>query len=236
MPRQFVTTQWRTVFAAAQSGEEQRNALERLCRTYWFPLYSYVRRRGHGPEDAQDLTQEFFARLLEKNWLAEIKPEKGRLRSFLLMALTRFLANAYDFKCAARRGGVGPAVSLEGQANESRYSAEPVTSDTPETLFERRWALMLLENALTHLGEETTINGKTRLFELLNPFLSREAEAGEYAAIADQLGLTTGAISVSVHRLRHRYRDLVKDAVAATINDPAQMDEEMQHLFSVLRG
>lgn len=236
MPRQFVTTQWRTVLAAADSGEDQSAALEQLCRTYWYPLYAYVRRRGNGPEDAQDLTQEFFARLLEKKWLEGIKPDAGRFRSFLLTALTRFLANAYDYKQAARRGGGRQIISLDQAAVEALYSAEPVAKETPEMLFERRWALATLDQALKRLREETTSSGKTRLFELLSPFLSREATAGEYAAIGEQLGVTAGAVGVAVHRIRHRYRELVQEEVAATISDPSQLEEEMRHLFAALRG
>jgi RNA polymerase sigma factor (sigma-70 family) len=235
MPRQFVTTQWRTVLAAAGSGEQQDQALEQLCRTYWYPLYAFVRRRGNGPEDAQDLTQEFFARLLEKKWLEGITPDAGRFRSFLLTALTRFLANAYDYKQAKRRGGGKQIISLDQAAAEARYSAEPVTTETPEMVFERRWALTLLDQAMQRLRQETASSGKTRLFELLSPFLSREATAGEYAAIAQELGVSPGAVGVSVHRLRHRYRALVEDEVGSTVSDPAQLQEEMRHLFAALR-
>jgi len=236
MPRQFMTTQWRTVLMAAESGADQTQALEQLCRTYWYPLYAYVRRRGHGPDDAQDLTQEFFARLLEKKWLEGIKPDAGRFRSFLLTALSRFLANAYDYKQAARRGGGKQILSLDQAAAEERYSMEPVTNETPETVFERRWALAVLDQALKRLREETADIGKARLFELVGPFLSREATPGEYAGIGGQLGISPGAVGVSVHRLRHRYRELVQEEVAATLSDPGQLQEEMQHLISVLRG
>ncbi|HKI72946.1 MAG TPA: sigma-70 family RNA polymerase sigma factor [Verrucomicrobiae bacterium] len=232
----FQTTHWSVVLAAGQGDSPRRaEALEKLCRAYWYPLYAYVRQRGHGPEDAQDLTQEFLARLLEKNWLADLDPHTGRFRSFLLTALNRFLINEYDRGQAAKRGGGRKVLSLDQAQAEGRYLHEPATDETPEKIFDRRWALAVLDQALAHLRAETSAVGKSQPFELLNPFLSREAEAGEYAAIAQQLGLSVGAVGVAVHRLRQRYREVARQEVAQTLADAAQVDEEMRHLFAALR-
>ncbi len=235
MPQRFLTTEWSIVLTASQPGETQVKALEELCRTYWYPLYCYVRRRGHSPEDAQDLTQEFFARLLEKNWLSEIKPEGGRFRSFLLTALSRFLANAYDRATAVKRGGGREILSLDQAAAEERYAAEPKTNETPERLFEKRWAWTVLDLALNCLRTECTSSGKDRPFELLHPFLSREATAGEYSTVAETLAMSPGAVGVAVHRLRHRYRELVREQIAATLGDRTRVEEEMNYLVSLLR-
>jgi RNA polymerase sigma factor (sigma-70 family) len=230
----FVTTQWNLVLSAAKTGAAQPNALEQLCRAYWYPLYAYVRRRGNDSEDARDLTQEFFSRLLEKKWLADIEPEGGRFRSFLLTAMNRFLANEYDRAQAAKRGGGRQIISLDEERAEERYLNEPVTSETPEKVFERRWALTVLDQALARLRAEST--DKPRQFELLNPFLSREAGEGEYAAIGAELGVTGGAVGVAVHRLRQRYRQLVREEIANTLVDANQVDEEMRQLLAALRG
>jgi len=232
----FVTTQWNVILSAANTGAAQIDALEQLCRAYWYPLYAYVRRRGHGPEDAQDLTQEFFARLLEKNWLADIEPAGGRFRSFLLTAMNGFLANEYDRSRAAKRGGGKQIISLDQDRAEERYLNEPATDETPERIFERRWALTVLDQALARLRNEYETAEKSRQFDLLNPFLSREAGEGEYASVAKQLGFGAGAIGVAVHRLRQRYRESVRQEIANTLADATRVDEEMRHLFAALRG
>lgn len=234
---QFTTTHWTVVLATAESDpQKQAAALEQLCRTYWYPLYSYVRRRGNGPEEAQDLTQEFFARLLEKQWLAGVEKNGSRFRSFLLSALNGFLANEYDRATAAKRGGGQQVFSLDAEQAEHHYALEPVTNETPEKIFDRRWALTVLDQALARLKAETVATRKTRHFELLNPFLSREPIAGEYASIAGELGVSTGAVGVSVHRLRQRYRELVRAEIADTVADPRQLDPEMDELFAALRS
>lgn len=234
---QFTTTHWTVVLAAAQSDpRKQAAALEQLCRTYWYPLYSYIRRRGNGPEEAQDLTQEFFARLLEKHWLAGVEKNGSRFRSFLLTALNGFLANEYDRATAAKRGGGQQILSLDAEQAEHRYSLEPSTSETPEKIFDRRWALTVLDRALSRLKDETAVSGKARQFELLSPFLSREADAGEYATLAKKLAVSAGAVGVSVHRLRQRYRELVRAEIADTVADSAQVDAEMRDLFAALRS
>jgi RNA polymerase sigma factor (sigma-70 family) len=225
------------VLAAGQSDpRRQVEALEKLCRAYWYPIYSHVRQRGYGAEDAQDLTQEFLARLLEKNWLEDIDPHTGRFRSFLLTVLNRFLMNEYDRRQAAKRGGGQRLLSLDGQQAEGRYAQEAATDETPENYFDRSWALALLDQALLRLREETDACGKLRQFDLLNPFLSREAEAGEYTTIGAELGMSDGAVGVAVHRLRQRYREAVREEIANTIVDPARVDEEMRHLLAALRG
>jgi len=232
----FQTTHWSIVLTAAghADGPRRAEALEKLCRAYWYPLYAYVRRRGNGPEDAQDLTQEFFARLLEKNWLADIEPVGGHFRSFLLTALNRFLANEYDRNQSAKRGGGKQLISLDQEHAEERYLNEPTVDETPERIFERRWAFAVLDQALMRLRAETRETDRSRQFELLNPFLSREAGDGEYARVAAQLGISAGAVGVAVYRLRHRYRELVQAEIANTLVDPSRVDEEMRHLLATL--
>jgi RNA polymerase sigma-70 factor (ECF subfamily) len=233
----FASTHWSVVLAASHSDStHQAAALEQLCRTYWYPLYLYIRRRGNGPEDAQDLTQEFFARLLAKQWLDGIEKNGSRFRSFLLSALNGFLANQYDRANAAKRVGDRQALSLDAEQAERRYLLEPVTNETPEKVFDRRWALTVLDRALTRLKDETAAAGKARQFEMLNPFLSREPETGEYAALAAEMNVSTGAVGVSVHRLRQRYRETVRAEIADTVANPAHVDGEMRELFAALRS
>jgi RNA polymerase sigma factor (sigma-70 family) len=232
----FVTTRWSMVLQAGHDDPAvARAALSRLCQAYWFPLYAYARRRGQKPDDAQDSTQEFFTRLIEKGWLSGLTPEGGRFRSFLLTAFNRFLANEHDRQTALRRGGGQPLVSLDQAEAEHRYSTEPVTNETPEKIFERRWALAVLDQALRLLGEEAKAAGKGKLFDVLNPFLSRDPAPGEYERAAAQLGSTPGAVATAVFRLRQRYRDMVRKCVADTIADLGNVDEEMRHLFAALR-
>ncbi len=233
---QFTTTHWTVVLAAAESDPgKQLAALEQLCRTYWYPLYSYIRRRGKNPEEAQDLTQEFFARLMEKQWLAGVEKDGHRFRSFLLAILNGFLANEYRFATAAKRGGGQAVFSLDAEQAEDRYAREPATNETPEKIFDRRWALTVLDRALDRLKDEMLVSGKVRQFNLLNPFLSRDPADGEYARIAAELGVSPGAVGVSVHRLRERYRSLVRVEIASTVADPQQVDLEMEELFAALR-
>ena len=233
----FASTHWSVVLDANHSDPARKAAaLAQLCQTYWYPLYAYIRRRGNGPEDAQDLTQEFFARLLEKQWLNRVEKNGSRFRSFLLTAVNGYLANEFDRANAAKRGGGRHVLSLDAVEAEHRYSLEPVTHETPEKIFDRRWALMVLDRALTRLKEETAEAGKSRHFELLNPFLSREPESGEYGAVAAELGVSSGSVGVSVHRLRQRYRALVRAEIAETVTDSRQIESEMRDLFDVLRA
>jgi RNA polymerase sigma-70 factor (ECF subfamily) len=236
-PQWFATTHWSVVLAAGQTGSEaQAAALEKLCQAYWYPLYAYIRRRGHGPEDAQDLTQEFFLRLIEKNWLHGVAREGAKFRSFLLTMVKGFLANAHDRAQAAKRGGGRTIVPLDPQDAEDRFTHEPSTTETPENIFERRWALAVLDEALHRLRLAAGAADKARHFEQLQPFLSREPEEGEYATLAAGLGLSAGAVGVAVHRLRQRYRETLRATVADTLADPGQVDEELRHVLAALRG
>ena len=232
----FATTHWSVVLAAGQSDSAQQEAaLQQLCKAYWYPLYAYIRWRGHGPEDAKDLTQEFFLRLIEKNWLEGIATEGARFRSFLLTMLKAFLANAHDHAQAAKRGGGRIFVPLDAQEAEGRLGSEPVADQTPETIFERRWAMAVLDEALTRLRQAAEAAGKSGHFEALHPFLSREPDEGEYAAVAARLGMSNGAVGVAVHRLRQRYRDMLEATVADTLRDASQTEDEMRHIFLALR-
>lgn len=233
----FATTHWSVVLAAGQTGSEaQAAALEKLCLAYWYPLYAYVRRRGHGPDDAQDLTQEFFLRLIEKNWLNRVSSEGGKFRSYMLTMVKGFLANAHDRAQAAKRGGGQILVPLDVDEAEQRFAHEPATTETPENIFERRWALAVLDEALNRLRAAAEAAGKLGQFERLHPFLSREPVAGEYDQLAPALGMSAGALGVAVHRLRQKYRETLRETVADTLADPAQVDEEMRHVFAALRG
>jgi RNA polymerase sigma-70 factor (ECF subfamily) len=229
----FQTTHWSVVLQAAQRQEGGGAALEKLCQDYWFPLYSYVRRGGRDAEEAKDLTQEFFARLLEKNWLAQADANRGRFRSFLLSALKHFLANEWRKKQAAKRGGGKSVVSLDDTA-EALYLAEPASDLTPEKIYERRWALRLFERALGRLREDHQAAGKLAVFEALEPFLSAEAREGDYERVGAALGMSNGAVAGAVHRLRQRYRELVRDEIAQTVTSPAELEDEMRSLLAAL--
>jgi RNA polymerase sigma-70 factor (ECF subfamily) len=230
----FATTHWSVVLATAdQDSPQAAVALEQLCRTYWYPLYAYVRRRGHGPEDAQDLTQEFFARLLARNSLAQVGPEKGKFRSFLLAALRHFLSDQRDRVRAAKRGGGVEILSLDAQEAEERYRLEPVERLDAERIYERRWAMTLLEQALTRLRDESVAAGKTELFERLRSFVAGDSEVtcGE---VASELRLSESAVKSAVHRLRERYRAFVREEIAHTVADPTEIEAEIRYLIMVM--
>jgi RNA polymerase sigma factor (sigma-70 family) len=217
------------------ASSDGREALEQLCRSYWFPLYAYVRRRGHDPHAAQDLTQGFFERLLERNDLARITREGGRFRSFLLTALNHYLVNEHERATAQKRGGGRAILSLDEESAEDRYqSHEPSHSETPDRLFERQWALALMEEAMKRLGAEHSGAGRSAAYDALRPFLSREPDPGEYGAVASRLNIAPGTLAVQVHRLRERYRQLVRAAVADTVQSPLEVDAEMRHLLESL--
>lgn len=219
--------------AARGRDTRQRNvALEQLCRTYWQPLYAYVRRRGNDPADAQDLTQEFFARLLAGESLDKIAPEKGRFRAFLLAAVKHFLANAHDRRMAARRGGGAAHLSLDTEEAEMRYQHAAPGALQPDRLFDRQWALTVLERALDRLRGEHNTPEKLRLFEGLKGALSADAVAVGYAALGRQLGMSEGAVKVAVHRLRKRYREMLKAEIADTVENPHQVAEELRSLMA----
>jgi RNA polymerase sigma-70 factor (ECF subfamily) len=234
-PRHFATTRWSLVLAAGRrSSPESSAALATLCETYWYPLYAYVRRRGHDADDAQDLTQAFFARLLEKNDLAAAQQECGRFRSFLLTALKHFLANEWDRGCAQKRGGSRPLLSIEFRTAEDRYRLEPRHELTAEKIFERRWALVLLEQVLVRLQQESARAGKGELFDRLKVFLTGERAAVSYGELAAELKMTEGAVKVAVHRLRRRYRDVLRLEIGQTVADPAEIEEEIRELVSAI--
>jgi RNA polymerase sigma-70 factor (ECF subfamily) len=211
-----------------------RAALENLCRTYWYPLYAFVRRLGHSPHDAEDLVQGFFARCLEKNYLKAADQAKGRFRSFLLLTLKRFLANEWDKGRARKRGGGQIMVELDALRPEERYALEPADQLSADRLFERRWALTLLETVLRRLREEQEAAGRLAAFEQLKDCLISGARGTAYAQLAAQLGMSEGAVKVAVYRLRRRYRELLEAEIANTVSSPELVSEERRYLLLVL--
>jgi RNA polymerase sigma factor (sigma-70 family) len=233
----FATTRWSLVLLAGERRSPQSAAaLAALCETYWFPLYAYIRRRGHSVYDAQDLTQAFFARLLEKNDLAAAEPGRGRFRSYLLTSLKNFLANEWDRHRAQKRGGGRCALSIDFETAEDRYRREPGHNETPETIFERRWALLLLENVLARLREEAIQSDKMKDFERLKVFLTGEPPTATYAQLSAELGTTEGNLKVAVHRLRRRYRELLREEIAQTVGDAEEVDQEIRDLFAAFQS
>lgn len=233
--RGFETTQWSIVLAAGRAASESsRAALATLCDRYWYPVYVYVRRRGHDADEAEDLTQAFFAALLEKRYVDAADPARGRFRSFLLTAVKHFLSNERDRANAAKRGGGRAIVSLDAEAAEGRYRLEPSHDATPERLFERRWALTLLDRTIATLRAEQERAGHAERFDRLKGFLTGEGGDGGYAAAAAALDLSEGAIKVAVHRLRKRYRELLRAEIAQTLDDPATVEDEIRALFAAV--
>ena len=231
----FTTTHWSVVLTAGQGDSPQTaEALEKLCRTYWYPLYAYVRRQGNSPHDAQDLTQEFFARFLARNYLGAVQREKGKFRSFLLATLNHFLANEWDRANAAKRGGGKDLISLDNEAAETLYGLELVSDLSPEQGFDRRWAVALLEQAFARLREEFVMAGKADYFDQMKVFLAEGASTGDYARVGAPLQMTAGAMAVAVHRLRQRYGEMVRAEVANTVASPEEIEDEMRHLFAAL--
>jgi RNA polymerase sigma factor (sigma-70 family) len=231
----FATTRWSVVLAAAHGDTSHaQEALNHLCQTYWYPLYAYARRRGHSPHEAQDLTQEFFARLLQGNWVAKADQQRGRFRTFLLSAMQHFLANEWNRAHAQKRGGQQPILSLNDDSAEQRYQLEPVEKTTPESLFERGWALSLLNDVVLRLEREYEADGKREWMEATRPVLTMDRSAINYGDMARKLGMTETATRVAVHRLRQRYRKLIQAEVASTVAGPEEASEEMRHLFQVL--
>jgi len=232
----FATTHWSVVVAARENASpEAREALAELCRTYWYPLYAFIRRQGHSADESQDLTQGFFTRLLEKDFLGMADRTKGKFRSFLLAACKHFLSNERDRARAQKRGGDRELLSIDGPAAESRYRLEPAHSLTPEKLFERRWAITLLDRVLARLREEFVSTGKDRLFDHLKMFLTGDKAASSHGQVARELGMTEGAIKVAVYRLRGRYRELVQEEISRTLDDPGAVQDEIRALFAAVR-
>jgi len=232
---QFQTTHWSVVIAAGPNDSEAANAaMARLCQTYWHPLYMYVRRLGHRPEDAQDLTQEFFARLLAKDYLKAVDRAKGKFRSFLLTAVKRFLANEWDRANRQKRGGGKEALSLDAKEFEGRQPRGLVDDRTPEKVFEQQWATVLLEQVFSHLAMELAAEGKANLFQELRGFLTGGTEGDSYPQAAQRLEMSEGTVRVNVHRLRHRYRELLRLEISHTVDSPEGIDDEIRCLFAAL--
>jgi RNA polymerase sigma-70 factor (ECF subfamily) len=232
---QFATTHWSVVLAAGGNGApEAQAALESLCRTYWYPLYAFVRLRGYPPEDAQDLTQAFFERFLQKQLIRNFDPGKGRFRSFLFTIFQRFLCDQQDHIRAARRGGGVSFVPFDTACAEGQIACAAAARHSPETAFERAWAETVLRAALQQLRREYGAAGKEKLFEHLSPFLARAADRTCYARIGARFGVTADAVAMAVVRLRKRYRELVRAEVASTVATPAEIDDEMRYLVDLL--
>jgi RNA polymerase sigma factor (sigma-70 family) len=234
-PREFHTTQWSLVLRAGRQ-EVARAALQELCQRYWYPLYAYVRRKGHSPEEASDLTQAFFLSFIEKHDVAAANPERGRFRSFLLSAMNHFMANHWRAKRTQKRGGGKIAsLSVNFEEGESRYCHEPAHTDTAERIFERRWALTMLEEALAALRDEMTTVGKATHFETLKPFLD-DSSSITYEQAAASLNMSAVAVRVAVHRLREKYRRHLRDRVAQTVDSPEEIDRELADLLRAITG
>ncbi len=230
----FATTHWSVVLAAADQGKpEAAAALEKLCRTYWYPLSVYIRRHGHSPEDSRDLTQEFFFRLLERNSFAAADRAKGRFRSFLLGALKHFLADEHDKAAAQKRGGGRSIASWEEVGAEERFAAEPADELSPDKLFDRRWALTVLDQAIVHLRARYEAEGSLELFDALSCYLTREIAAPSYAETAARLGLSERAVASAIFRLRRCYHSLVREEVAQTVSEPQELEDEICYLMNV---
>jgi RNA polymerase sigma-70 factor (ECF subfamily) len=228
----FATTHWTVVLAAGRRSTPQSDrALEELCRTYWFPLYAYVRRRGHTKEDAEDLTQTFFARFLEKNYLEGLSAERGRFRAFLLASLKHFLANEWDKSRRQKRGGNLTHLSLDWQTADTQFQIAATAEFSPDKAFDREWAVTLLAKVIERLQAECEADGREKQFAELKIFLTMGKGALSHADAAKTLGMDEGAVRVAVHRLRKRYRQLLRDEIAQTLADSADVDEEMRALF-----
>jgi len=229
----FVTTHWSVVLSAqAQDSRDARQALETLCRSYWYPLYAYARRSGQSPADAEDLTQGFFAQLLQKDYLKAAAPEKGRFRAFLLVALKRFMANEWARQHAQKRGGFAAIVPIDQDLAETRFATEAAHPLPPDVLFDRQWAMTLLEQTMAQIQAEYTESGRAKLFEHLRSCLAKEESALPYAQIGLQLKLTEAAVKMAVHRLRSRYREILLAHIAQTVTSPQEMEQELHHLFT----
>ncbi len=239
LPRQkpaFSTTRWSLVLALREeSSKEADEALAELCRCYWFPLYAYVRRRGCSPEDAEDDVQGFIAEFLTKRYFARADPQRGRFRTFLLSSMSHYLSKGTRNSRRLKRGGGLTAISWDRQTAEDRYQLEPVDEDTPESVYDRQCARLLMDGVLKKLQTEFQAQGKSETFEALSQFLWGESSRTAYKDIASQMKMSVGAVTVAVHRLRHRFRNLLRNELAETVADPNEVDDELRHLISVVR-
>jgi len=232
----FATTHWSVVVEAQGESPAAREALEKLCRTYWRPVYSFIRRQGAGPEEAEDLTQGFFARLLERRDLETIRREKGRLRSYLLVSLKNFLANERSRAMTIKRGQGRSALPLEALGAREEMNLAPVDTLTADQIYERRWALTVLDQVLLRLGEEYRATGNGELFERLRQLLTDEHDRPSQAEIAAEFRMTENAVKQAFHRLRRRYRELLHEEIAHTVVAPGDIEDELRHLVAVLRA
>lgn len=230
----FLTTRWTLVLQAGAAGPERDAALDQVCRTYWYPVYAFIRRHGCTPEDAQDLTQSFFEKLLRRDWLAGLERRDTRFSTWLLIRVKTHLINEHHKASAQKRGGGTLPIPIDLAQAEGWFGAEPAGTETPERAFERRWAHAVLETALAEVKANCHRSGKDKLFDDLSPFLSREPEPGEYAALATKLGMRENALAVAIHRLRQQYRDAVRDEVSAGLSHPEMIEDELKHLASCL--
>jgi RNA polymerase sigma factor (sigma-70 family) len=234
-PVAFTTTRWSVVLAAQGESPKADEALEKLCRTYWWPLYGFVRRQGYSPEEAQDLTQGFFAQLLERRDLDAVRQEKGRLRSYLLAALKHFIANEQRRAMTIKRGEGRALVPLEELLARERAELEPADTLSADRIYERRWASTLLEQVLARLGEEYRVAGNAVLFERLEQMLSDEPDRPSQAKVAEELSMRENAVAQAFHRFRQRYRALLREEIADTVAMPGDIQDELRHLVAVLR-
>ena len=232
----FRTTHWSVVLEAGASSEDAHSALEKLCRAYWYPLYGFVRRRGYGEHEAQDLTQEFFARLLAGNSLQSVSPDKGRFRTFLLAALKNFLANDWRDAQRLKRGGGKEILSWQALDPEQRFTLEPADDSSPETWFDRRWAQAVVTSALRQQGEEMGREGLQSRFDVLKAFLQGDGGGLSYGDAAQRLGLSEPATKTAIFRMRRRYGELIREIIAETVGSSTEVEAEIQHLITVMAG
>jgi RNA polymerase sigma-70 factor (ECF subfamily) len=233
----FETTNWSLIVrATGGSTTEARAALAGLCEAYWPPVYAFIRRRGLSPADAEDLTQSYFARFFEKDYLGDFRPEAGRFRTFLRASISHFLANEWDRERALKRGGGQVRISLDAATAEERLRLEPIDRLTPEAVFERQWAAAVLARCLERLREEQSASGGRERFDRLKAFLTGDGVSADYAALARELGLSDSTLRVAVHRLRRRFAAVLRDEVARTVADPADVDGEIRFMLEALRG
>jgi RNA polymerase sigma factor (sigma-70 family) len=232
----FAATRWSVVLVAGRrSSPDSRRALALLCEAYWYPLYAYVRRRVNDANDAHDLTQAFFAELLAKNYIGSAKAERGRFRAFLLTSLKHFLSKEWDKAKAKKRGGGKAPIPLDFESADSRYRIEPIATLTAEQIYDREWALALLERIVRRLEQESVEAGKLEQFQELKSFLIGEQAGPTYSEVALKLGTTEAALKMAVHRLRRRYRELLREEIAETVSDPEQVEDEIRNLFATLQ-
>jgi RNA polymerase sigma-70 factor (ECF subfamily) len=231
----FATTRWSLVVAAGQKSDARSaSALTGLCEMYWYPVYAFIRRQGYRPDEGADLTQEFFARVLEKNYFHGVDPARGRFRAFLCASIRHFLSNERDRARTLKRGGSSPPISLDVETAEGTYQLEPRDDLTPEKLFDRRWALILLDRVLAQLRDKHAASGKGELFDHLKGFLTGDNAGTSYAEAARSLGMTEGAIKVAVHRLRRGFRDTLMQEIAETVSEPAEVAAEIEYLMKAV--